>query len=367
MSKKSVTPLKFAFYFFCFNFFLSGCSSNEQPINKEVSPIPVIVTTPAIKNITLYLESIGTLQASVLIEIKPQTNGILEKVMITEGQTVKPGDPLFKIDSKSYEIKVLEAEAQLAMDQASWKAVQKKMTRYKGLAEKDLIAQTEWDELKAQLKKAQATIDLDSARLDFARLELEHCQLNSPLEGRVGKLDAYEGTLVANSQTVALATISKLDPLLVEFTVTEKEFPLLPEDVILISIQPLCAESKDCYVGEVTFLDNHFDTKTGLLLIRGTVQNPDWVLRPGQSVRVQIPISVAEKALVIPQKAIRYNQKGPFVYTVNDDQTVSVKQLSLGKEHGTDQIILEGLNANEQIVLEGHLRLSPGLKVEVKP
>lgn len=348
-------------------FLLVGCSSQQQTAVKEPPAIPVIVTTPTIKDITDNLESIGTLQLSEYLDIRPQVSGKLIEVIIDEGQMVKKGDPLFKIDPLLYEIKVHEAEAQFAMNNADLKAVQKKMSRYKDLADRDLVAQTQWDELKAQLQKAQAATDLDAARLKFAQLELENCAINSPLDGHVGKFDVTAGLLIAAGQASPLVTISKLDPLIVEFTVTEKEFPLLPKDTIPITIQPLCSKSPaESSAGIVTFLDNHFDSKTGLLLIRGKVKNPDYALRPGQSVKVQVPVAMTPNAKLIPQKAIRYNQQGPYIYVVNEDMTVAIRQLVLGKEEGKDQIVLEGVEPHERIILEGHLRLSPGLKVEIK-
>ncbi|HEV8051036.1 MAG TPA: efflux RND transporter periplasmic adaptor subunit [Parachlamydiaceae bacterium] len=348
---------------------LTACDTKEKEptVKKEAPAIPVIVTTPTVKEIIVYMESIGTLQPSILMEIRPETSGKLINVMVDEGQIVKEGDPLFVIDPQRYEYRVHEAEAQLAIDQAGFEAVQKKMMRYKDLAERDLVAKTEWDELKAQLKKSQAFLDLDHARLKFAQLELESCTLYSPIDGRIGKLDAANGLLVANGQSSPLATISQIDPLYVEFNVTEKEFPLLPKDTISFKIQALCTQGMDeCQGGTVTFLDNHFDSKTGQLLVKGKIDNADNALRPGQSVRVHIPISLTANAKVIPQKAIRYNQQGPYIYVVNDDMTVATRQLVLGKEHGTEQIVLEGVDPDERIILEGHLRISPGLKVEIK-
>lgn len=346
---------------------LAGCHSKQEPVTKEAAPIPVIVATPTVKDVTVYLESIGTLQPSVFMEIRPQTSGTLIDVLIAEGQTVKQGDPLFKIDPQPYQIKVLEAKAQFAIDQAQLEAVQKKIARYEDLADRDLIAQTEWDELKAQLQKAQASIDFDRARLNYSKLELKRCILESPIDGRLGKLDASQGVLVTHGQPIPLVTIAKMDPLIVEFSVTEKEFPLLPKERIQVSIQSLGSQTSEAtHKGQVTFLDNHFDAKTGLLLIRGRVDNADYSLRPGQSVRVQIPIALTSHATLIPQKAIRYNQQGPYVYTVHEDMTVNIRQLILGKEYETDQMVLEGLDPSETIILDGHLRLSPGLKVEIK-
>jgi len=366
---RKLTFRKLTFMTACFlGLVFTGCNPQEQkPISKEIPAIPVIATSPTVRDITVYLESIGSLLPSIFMEIRPQTSGILTNVLVNEGQMVKEGDPLFKINAQSYEIRVQEAEAQLAIDEAGLKAVQKKMSRYKDLAERDLVAKTEWDELKAHLQKSQAAVQLDNARVKYAKLELDHCLLYSPIDGRVGKLNAAKGFLVAVGQTTPLATISKMDPLIVEFTITEKEFPYLPKDGISINVQSLCSAGiQECSNGEVTFVDNHFNSATGLLLIRGKIDNPNGTLKPGLSVKVQLPIELTTDAKLIPQKAIRYNQEGPYVYVINEDSTVAIRQLLLGKEYETDQIILEGLHPEEKIILEGHLRLSPGVKVEVK-
>lgn len=344
---------------------VSGCNTEQNSTMREPQAVPVIAAAPVIKDVTIDLESIGTLSPSVFVEVRPQINGLLQDVLISEGEWVKEGTPLFKVDPVSYEIKVQEAKAHLAMDHANFNAVEKKAVRFENLAQKDLMSQTEWDELEAQVEKARATIALDQARLNSALLDLDHCTLKSPVEGRVGKLDAHSGLLVADGQATPLVTLSKMDPLIVEFTVTEKEFPKIQKESLKIELSSLCSTGL-CQVGTVTFLDNHFDSKTGLLLVRGKVQNPDHTLRPGQTVRVRIPIAVEENAKLIPQKAIRYNQQGPYVYVVQKDMTVALRQIELGIEHGSDQIILSELDPSEFIVIDGHLRLSPGTKVEIK-
>ena len=344
---------------------LAGCESHQEILPAEPPHVPVIAAQPVIKDITVYLDSIGTLHPSVLMEARPQIEGTLIEVLISEGQWVRQGTPLFKIDSKPYAIKVLEAEAQLAIDRVNVQAAQKKLARFRTLAQKDLVPQTEWDELETEAERSQATLALDEARLNNAKLDLERCTLQSFINGRVGKLDAHPGLLVTRGQESALATISQMDPLIVEFTVTEKEFPKIPSDVQQMEMKPLSSPESST-AGTITFLDNHFDPETGLLLIRAKVLNPDYSLRPGQSVRVRIPIAITHNATLIPQKAIRYNQQGPYVYIIQPDRSVLVRQLVLGDEQGIDQIILEGLEPTESIVIDGHLRLSPGLKVEVK-
>lgn len=344
---------------------LIGCETQKEAFSSEAPAIPVIAAAPIVKDITVYLESIGTLHPSVLMEVRPQIEGTLMDVLTSEGQWVVQGIPLFKIDPKPYANKIREAEAQLAIDQANLQSAHKKLARFKPLAQKNLVAQTEWEDLEAEAQRFQAALALDEARMNSAKLDLEHCTVLSPTSGRVGKLDAHPGLLVAKGQGAPLATVSQMNPLIVEFTVTEKEFPKVSKEIQHIEIKSICS-SDSCKQGAVTFLDNHFDPKTGLLLVRGKVQNEDYSLRPGQAVQVRIPIGVTAKAALIPQKAIRYNQQGPYVYIVQPDLTVALRQLILGDEQGSEQIVLEGLDPSELLIIDGHLRLSPGLKVEVK-
>jgi multidrug efflux system membrane fusion protein len=342
-----------------------GCETQKESVAYEAPVVPVITATPVIKDITVFLDSIGTLHPSVLMEVRPQIDGTILDVRAKEGQWVIRGMPLFTIDPKPYLIKVQEVEAQLAMDRVNLQATQKKLARFKPLVEKNLVAQTEWEDLEAEVEKFQAALALDEARMKIAQLDLEHCTLLAPLTGRVGKLDAHPGHLIAKGQTAPLATISQMHPLLVEFTVTEKEFPKVSKEIRHIEIKSVCT-TDSCVKGEVTFLDNHFDPKTGLMLVRGKVQNQDYSLRPGHTVQVKIPIGLTKDASLIPQKAIRYNQQGPYVYIVQPDMTVEIRQLILGEEQGIDQIVLEGLDQSDRLIIDGHLRLSPGLKVEVK-
>lgn len=346
--------------------FLTGCDSKNDSVVPQTPPIPVTASPLIVKDVTLYFESIGTLQASVFMEIRPQVSGSLQEVFITEGQWVQRDTPLFQIDPRPYEIKVQEAEALLASDQATLKGSLKKLDRFRDLAEKDLIPQIEWDDLEAQVERAQAAVGLDQSRLASALLDLEHSLVRSPIDGRVGKLDVHPGHLVHVGQPAPLISISKMDPLIVEFSVTEKEFSKMPKESLQIEMKSLCS-TDSCRSGTATFLDNHFDSKSGLLLVRGRVDNGDHLLRPGQTVLVRIPIAIESNAKLIPQKAIRFNQHGAYIYVIQSDKTVAIRQLLLGSEQGAEQIVLEGLDSTELVVLDGHLRLSPGLKVEVVP
>jgi multidrug efflux system membrane fusion protein len=341
---------------------LNGCKSDPQKPMQEMPAIPVTAAAPVVRDVTTYVETIGTLRPSASVEVRPQVSGKVDRVLVGEGSQVEKGTLLFSIDELLYKSKMQEAQALLAIDQAGMQLAEKKLERYRDLAKRDLISQTEWDDLQTALAVAQAKVEMEKARLQSAQFDYENCLVKAPISGRVGKLDIHPGHLAA--QSVPLASIVQNDPLTVEFHLTEKEYAKTNSWHRPIQLTLFCSDQK-CHEGGITFLDSHFEG--GLLLVRGTVPNAEQALRPGQSVRVRIPVAVAEQALLIPQKAIRYNQQGPYVYVIKEDKTVEMRALVVGDELESDQLVLEGLTAAEQIILDGHLRLSPGAKVDVQP
>lgn len=344
---------------------LTACSTGQDQVPGEQAAIPVLATQPQIKDVPVYIEAVGILRASVNMEVRPQVSGTITEVLVNEGDWVKPGMPLFKIDAATYEIKLQEALAKLEMDKAALSAAQRKLERFRSLADKDLISQSDWDELETSAEKASATVEADKASVNAARLDLSYCTLTSCVEGRLGRLDVHHGLLVSTGQAAPLASIAKMDPLVIEFSLTEKESALLAGGRSEIEILSIAAPEK-IGSGEITFLDNHYDSRSGLLMVRGKVPNAGAALRPGQSVRVRIPVNVIAEAKLIPQKAVKYNQEGPYLYVVGDGNVVVMRKVHLGPIQDKDVIVLEGLAPDEHVITDGHMRIYPGSKVEVK-
>lgn len=344
---------------------LSACDSNQESIQNQASVVPVLATTPCVKDVPVYLEGVGVLCASVNVDIRPQVSGKVSEVFIAEGDWVVPGTPLFRLDEASYAIKLQEAAAKLATDQATLMSSGRKLERFRSLADKDLISKTEWDELETEAEKAFATVQADKARLSAAQLDLSYCTLTACVEGRIGRLDVHPGQLVSSGQASALASIAKMDPLMVEFSLTEKEVLLLPDGKKELELLSMHAP-EIIGRGEVTFLDNHFDSKSGLLTVRGRVPNAAMSLRPGQNVRIRMPVSVIGEAKLIPQKAVKYNQEGPYLYVIGEGNVVQLRKITLGAVQGNQIIISEGLESSDQVITDGHMRIYPGSTVEVK-
>lgn len=347
---------------------LCSCSSQQDPAGFKPPVVPVRTAEVKLQDVPLFIHSLGTLKPAILVEIRPQAGGMLQSVHFTEGQFIKKGTILFTIDPQPYIIRLHETEAQLAQDKASLETARKKLERFSNLAKKELIPLQEWDEMHLQIAQQEAQVQADEARVAAARLDLQHCEITAPMNGRVGKLSVHPGNLIAVGQPAPLTTMANIEVLTVEFTVTEKEYQQFSFEHrrgnFPIEISSLCGPS-DVSKGTLTFLDNAFDPKTGLLLLQGKMVNASHKFLPGQHVQVQVPIHTTQDAVVVPQKAVKINQQGPYVFVVNEEKTVEVRPIKIGDEIDDQVVVLEGLAPTEIVVTEGHLRLSPGLPVEL--
>lgn len=347
---------------------LTACSESSSG-NRAMPTVPVHAEVVQQQDVPLYFESLGTLRSAEWIEIKPQVSGRLETVHFTEGHNVKKGDLLFSIDPQVYKIKLQEAEAQLAQDKAATEIARKKLERYQELSKKDLISQQEWDEMQSDLAVKEAQFHGDEARVAAAKLDLEHCSICSPIDGRTGKVLIHPGNLVADTQEGSLVTISNIEDLVIEFPLTEREFQQLkPEHLLGDFMIQVCSFADHCKTAKahLTFLNNTFDEQTGLLHLQAKLENNNGQFLPGQHVKLRIPIQVLEGAKIISQKCVKINQKGPYVFLIKDDNTVEIRQVSLGDEIEEKVVVLDGLGTGDKVVTEGHLRLAPGMPVEIK-
>lgn len=340
-----------------------GCQSSAVPV-ATASAIPVKVIEVAVKDIVSHLEVLGTLEAALIFEVRPQVAGLIEEIYIEEGAWVQKGQPLFKLDSRSYINQLHQAEAQLAVDMVAFKLASQKVERQRRLAAKDLISQIEWESTQAAADAAEAQLKLDRARVAAAELDVENCTLKAVSAGRVGKLHVYPGALVTAAQSQPLVIISAMHPLMVEFAVSEKELAQLDKKIDIV-LQSLCMLSSPVS-GKICFIDNAFDDKSGQIAIRAEVPNEGLCLRPGQSVRVQIATKIRPQKMVIPQKAVKYDAAGPYVYIVDADQKAELRYLVLGEEDQDEVIVEEGVNVGDKVVTTGHLRLFATAKVEIK-
>jgi RND family efflux transporter MFP subunit len=342
-------------------FLLGGCSSKKEEVSQEKKGIPVTVVHPCLKDVSFYVESIGVLRPKVYAEIFSEIDGHITEICVKEGQYVTKGTPLFSIDEKLHEIHVQEALAELGMEKAQFQALEKKSIRYNSLVKKDLIAKTEWEEIESQLERAKNSVALHEAKVRKAKIELDWCTITSPIDGRIGKIDTSIGLCVRSKETL-LTSITQVQSLVVECSITEKEYFQIAHKTASMEVSPL-SYPEIIKNGTITFLDTSFSENQGALFVKGVIVNEDDSLISGQVVRVRIPFKTEKGVILIPGRSIRYNQQGPYVYTLQPDMTVEACQLVLGAEQGDDRIVLKGLSVETSVIVDGHARVSAGSKV----
>lgn len=345
-------------------FLLCSCEQNDLKEPFFELSIPVLAESPSISDIVLTFELIGTLRPSVSVDIYAQSEGILQQVFVHEGEWIKAGTPLFQIDSQLHILKMQEAEAQISIDKASLCAIERKLIRFSRLNDKGLVAESEWDKHETEKAKTAGKVDLALAKLKLIARDLEKCTIHAPIDGRIGKIEASPGHLITKTSP-PLATILQMDPLVVEFSITEKEYELMQGQNKPIEIYPL-NKSKGVFRGNITFIDNHFDVKTGQILVRGIIPNSNHELRPGQLVDVKVPFDIRKNAIIVPHKAVKRKAEGAYVYLIDLDKKAIMRSVMLGEELGENVIIKEGVEADDQVITEGHLRLHTGVTVKIQ-
>jgi multidrug efflux system membrane fusion protein len=350
--------------------FVAGCSSknNKSARRREAPANPVSVAKVVAKDIPLQVKAIGTVEAYSTVQVKAQVSGPLVGVYFREGQYVKKGELLFKIDPRPFDIAVKQAEANLAKDQALLKTAEDDVGRYKGLAEKDYVTQERYDQIRANADVLRAAVKADEAVLDNARLELDYCTIASPLEGRTGRLMVQAGNLVKANDSTPLTVIYQISPIYVLFSVPEQNLPLIKKFMAQGGLKTeVIPEMQTASVpGTLTFIDNGIDETTGTIALKATFPNADKALWPGQFLNVILTLTVEKNVVTIPTPAVQTGQNGMFVLVVKDNLTVELRPVEPERAYQGDTIIRSGLKPGETVVTDGQLRLVPGSRVAIK-
>ena len=347
--------------FFCF--ILNGCG--EQNMDGSPPPPEVAVVTTQLKEVVLTTELVGRTSAYLVAEVRPQVSGIIQKRLFKEGSDVRAGEVLFQIDPALYQAALARAEANLT-------ALQLKANRFRELLAEKAVSQQDYDDVEAALKQTRAEVQT-------ARINLNYTSITAPISGRIGKSNVTVGALVTAHQPMALATIQQLNPMYVDVTQSTADVlrlrRLLEEGQLNQNnknerIVKLFLDDGTEYPlkGILQFRDVTVDPTTGSVTLRIVFPNPKNILLPGMFVRAVIPEGVNTKAILVPQQSISRDPKGnPYVLIVDAEGKVQQRQLTLDRAIGSDWLVSSGLTENEQVIVEGMLRIKPDDYVKAVP
>ena len=318
-------------------------------------PRPVTTAKVTTKDVPLYLDEIGSTAAYETVQIQAQVSGQIIAREFKDGVDVKKGDLLFRIDPRPYEAALASAQADLALNQANLK-------RQQELRAKNVTASQEFD-------TAQANASRSAAAVAAAQVNLDHCYIKSPIDGRAGLRNVDVGNVVGPGGNTPLLTIMGMDPIYTDFTIAEPDLPLVrrylnnPNLKVLTDAED---DNIDPRSGSLYYIDNAVQPGAGTVKLRAVTPNPDRALWPSQFVHVRLILDTIKNAKLVPSSAVQIGQNGPYVFVVKDDSTIDLRQVKPGQRQGDLTVIMEGVNPGETVVTSGQLQLSPGAKVLAK-
>jgi multidrug efflux system membrane fusion protein len=330
-------------------------------------PVPVVVARAEPGDIGDYVTGLGTVTPINTVEVRTRVDGQLMTVAYREGEMVRRGAPLVEIDPRPFQVQLQQAEAQLLKDQAALQNARIDLERYESLIAKNAIAQQILQTQRATVAQGEATLKTDQAAIDSANLNLDYCHITAPISGRIGLRLVDPGNMVSAAANTPLLVITQTQPISVIFTIPEQQ--VAEVRAALKTGRPLRVDAMDrdgtdiLASGELTTLDNQIDQTTGTLKLRATAPNRDDALFPNQFVNARMLVQERRGVTLIPNAAVQRNARTTFVYVVNRDQTVAVRNVTLGTADAERSEVVLGISPNELVVIQGVDRLRPGSRV----
>ncbi|MAK29577.1 efflux RND transporter periplasmic adaptor subunit [Acinetobacter sp.] len=340
-----------------------------QEYSQWSKPVPVRVISVQRNDLQFEIKAIGTVLPTHLVKVQSQVAGVLQKIYFKEGQYVSKGQLLVQIDPAPFQVSLAQAQGTQQQNLAQLRNAESELARYQLLFKQDSIARQQVEQQQALVNQLKGQVQANQAQVDAAKLQLSYTKIYAPIEGRVGFKQKDTGNLIQANEDAGLVSITQGHPIYVQFAIAENYLDMLRASLqkgeqVKVSAWDR-AEKKQLATGYVEAFDNQIDTNTGTLKIKATFKNRDDALFPNQFVNVRLNAKTIQNAINIPTDAIQNGAKGTYVYIINKDNKAEIRMLKLGMSSNGQTEILEGLQGNERVVLEGIDRLSEGKEAQV--
>jgi len=331
-------------------------------------PLPVTVVEMQPRSVPIVLEAVARTEGSREVEVRARVTGILERQLFREGEPIRAGAPMYRIERAPFEIALAQARAALAETQARAERATLEANRLQKLLADRAISQREYDDAHSSRAQTQAFLLAAKARVREAELNLSYTTVNAPIAGVTGRALRSEGSLVApGGDSSLLTTITRIDPIWVRFSLSDAEFAQLRgADERAASVRLVQADgSAYDRVGQLNFTGSTVDPKLGTVQLRAEFANPSLSLLPGQYVKAHVEIG-ARQSFVVPQSAVQQADSGRFVWVVDASNKVAQRPVQTGGWVGRDWVVREGLQAGDRVAIDNLLKLRPGSAVQPK-
>jgi multidrug efflux system membrane fusion protein len=332
----------------------------------QAGPVPVVEGVVATKDVPIYLDGLGTVQAFNTVTVHSRVDGQLIKVAFTEGQEVKVGDVLAQIDPAPYQAALDQVVAKKAQDAAQLANARVDLRRYADLLAKDSITQQIYDTQKALIAQLEATLQADQAAIDSARVNLDYTTIRSPIDGRVGIRLVDQGNIIHAADAAGLVVLTQLRPISVVFTLPEQALPKLQaQGANTFTVLAVARDNTNLLAeGQLAVIDNQIDTTTGTIKLKATFANDQLRLWPGQFVNARLHLSTRTNGVVVPASVVQRGPEGAFAFVIQEDQTVKMRPLQVAQIEQGEALIDEGLKPGERVVVDGQYKLQADSSVK---
>lgn len=334
-------------------------------------PPPAVPVTAGIvraRDMPVYLNGIGTVEAYNEVAVKSRADGQIVKIAFTEGQEVKAGEPLIEIDPRPYQAALDEALAAQEKDQAKLQGDTADLNRYARLVGPGFQTRQSYDQQKATVAQDQAALKADGAQIETARLNLSYCDIRAPIAGRLGARLVDVGNLVHASANTTLVTINQMKPIFVSFTLPQKDLDRIraQQTKAPLVVNALSGNAKrKLATGKLTLIDNAINQATGTIDLKARFANRHERLWPGEFVNVRLILEIRHDVPTVPSQTVEKGPVGHFVYVIKPNDTVERRAVALAGVQNGRAIITKGLAAGERVVVNGQYRLTDGARVEI--
>lgn len=347
---------------------------DSGPAAKESPPVPVVLSRAVVKDMPIILEVVGRGEAYESVSLKSRVDGQVASVVFVEGQHVTRGDELIRLDATDFTLRLRQAEANVARDEAQLAKASADTRRYLALRDRGFVSEEKVNEMRTGEAVAGAALRADQAAVDLARSQLSYTSIRAPFAGVIGARLVYPGAAVKLNETV-LAVINRVQPLYVGFSVPERHLSRLRTAMtgggcqsagcLKVSVG-IPGDAARRFDGEARFIDNAVDPATGTIHMKAVVDNRDEVLTAGQFLNVSLTLDTLRDSVVVPDAAVQQGPEGPLVFVVNAQGIAEVRKVEVAASAGGLTALSKGVQSGESVVTDGQLRLAAGARVQAK-